>query len=48
MRAAHGQCGENSTRVPGAARALGDANGLRECAPDDRLRIVRALGLGSK
>jgi hypothetical protein len=22
-------------------RALGDANGSRECAPDDRLRIVR-------
>src|ERR1700681_242445 len=38
----------NSTRVPDAVRALGGANGSRECAPDDRLRIVRRgrSGLG--
>jgi hypothetical protein len=48
MRTVLGQCGENSTRVPDAARALGGANGSRECAPDDRLRIVRRgrSGLG--
>jgi len=29
-------------RVPDAVqRSPGDANGSRECAPDDRLRIVR-------
>jgi hypothetical protein len=29
-------------RVPDAVqRSRGDANGSRECAPDDRLRIVR-------
>jgi hypothetical protein len=48
MRTALGQCGENSTRVPDAARASDGANGSRECAPDDRLRIVRRgrSGLG--
>jgi hypothetical protein len=37
-----GNAGGNSTRVPDAARALGGANGSRECAPDDRLRIAGA------
>jgi hypothetical protein len=33
----------NSSRVPDAVqRSPGDANGSRECAPDDRLRIVRS------
>jgi hypothetical protein len=33
----------NSTRVPDAVQRLpGEANGSRECAPDDRLRIVRS------
>jgi hypothetical protein len=31
------------SRVPDAVqRSPGDANGSRECAPDDRLRIVRS------
>src|SRR3984893_7116317 len=32
-----------TSRVPDAVqRSPGDANGSRECAPDDRLRIVRS------
>src|SRR5450755_2532934 len=35
--------GWGRTRVPDAVqRSPGDANGSRECAPDDRLRIVRS------